>query len=198
MGEKARMSRKEQAEESKNRIYDTAIELFEEKGFEAASIKEIVSRAGVSVGAFYHYFGSKDGVLEENFRRADETFRRLAHGELPDGPAAERIVAYMERYALLVRNDTGLEMCKRLYTPMNKLFVRPGRYMQTELATIFDEGIASGEIPTDLSGTEACEYLFIGARGLVFHWCLKDGSFDIVQAMKTYTLRALRALAPLS
>lgn len=191
------MTRKEQAEESKNRIYDTAIGLFRELGFEETSIKEIVSRSGVSVGAFYHHFGSKEGVLEENFRRADEAFRHLAHEELPAGTATERVAAYMARYAMLVVNDTGLELCKRLYTPLNKLFVRPGRYMQTELADIIDAGIAGGEIVTDLTGAEACEFLFIGARGLVFHWCLKEGSFDIVAAMRTYTLRTLRALAPL-
>jgi AcrR family transcriptional regulator len=215
MDEGRATGRKHRAAESRSRIYEAALEVITEKGFEEASIKEIVARAGVSVGAFYHYFDSKEAVLEENFRLADERFAHLtAHaggetGEAEDGSegeasfllegatAADRIVDYMGRYGRFVEKVTGLDLSKQVYTPRNKLLVKKGRPMQTVLAAIIDEAIHSGELRTDLSADASSEWLFIGARGVAFHWCLKDGSFDLEKAMREYARRALRAIAPL-
>lgn len=206
--------RKLRAMESKSRIYEAALAVITEKGFEGASIKEIVLRAGVSVGAFYHHFASKDAVLEENFRLADERFAHLtsrqAQGEaggeaggesismeLEGATATARIIDYMGRYGRFVEKVTGLDLSKRIYTPRTKLFVKKGRPMQTVLAAIIAEAVESGELKTDLSAEEASDWLFIGARGVAFHWCLKDGSFDLETTMREYARRALRALAPL-
>ena len=49
-------SRDEQRIETRKRIYDAAIELFLEKGFETVTIEDIRKKAKVSVGAFYHHF----------------------------------------------------------------------------------------------------------------------------------------------
>ena len=203
MEQAEKRGRRQQAVESKNRIYEAAIALFAERGFEEASVKDIVARAGVSVGAFYHHFPSKEAILEENFRRADERFSSLnsKDGE-PSEPlegeeAAELVVEYMARYGRFVEKVTGLDLSKRIYTPKNKLFIKRGRPMQTVLASIISEGISSGELVTDLSAEAACEWLFIGARGLAFHWCLKEGKFCLEEAMRDYARRALRALEPL-
>ena len=41
----------------------TALDLFSEKGYEKTTIQDIIDRMGVSKGAFYHYFNSKEDVL---------------------------------------------------------------------------------------------------------------------------------------
>ena len=48
----------------KQEFLDTALELFYEKGYENTTIRNIIDSVGVSKGAFYHYFGSKEEVLE--------------------------------------------------------------------------------------------------------------------------------------
>ncbi len=55
--------RKLQALESRKHILDTALELTKKNGFERTSIQDICREAGVSTGAFYHYFKSKDEIL---------------------------------------------------------------------------------------------------------------------------------------
>ena len=69
MENRTNTTRKEQAEETRNRIYTSAIELMEENGFGNFTIEDISRRAGVSVGAFYHYFDSKNDILAEIFYR---------------------------------------------------------------------------------------------------------------------------------
>jgi len=49
---KKKTARALQAEASKNRIFETAIQIIAEKGFEAASVADICRAAGCSVGVF--------------------------------------------------------------------------------------------------------------------------------------------------
>jgi AcrR family transcriptional regulator len=194
MKEQKKKPRALQAEASKNRIYDAALRLITEKGFDETSIQEICAESACSVGAFYHYFGSKDGILEENFKRADEGFAEFAREELPPADARGRVVAYFARYANLVANEAGLDLSKRLYSCANKHFLRKDGAMQTELTAILDEAVKKGDLSLEISAEKACEWLFIGARGLAFHWCLCDGRFDLIDAMRTYARRALKAI----
>jgi AcrR family transcriptional regulator len=51
------------SEETRTRILQSAMKLFSEKGFDAAGVAEICSTAGVSKGAFYHHFETKQAVF---------------------------------------------------------------------------------------------------------------------------------------
>lgn len=49
---------------TKNMILGSALELFSQKGYDKATIEDIVTNIGISKGAFYHYFKSKEDVVE--------------------------------------------------------------------------------------------------------------------------------------
>jgi AcrR family transcriptional regulator len=51
--------------ETKDKILKAAQDLFSRSGFESASVSEICQSAGVSKGAFYHHFPSKQSVFME-------------------------------------------------------------------------------------------------------------------------------------
>jgi AcrR family transcriptional regulator len=66
------MSRLEdKRQESKNLLVNTALRLFAEKGYGATSIRNIATEADVSLGLLYNYFGSKEELLLEIFRRGN-------------------------------------------------------------------------------------------------------------------------------
>jgi len=54
---------KTKSEATRARIISAALDLFRERGFEAATMREIASRAGVALGAAYYYFDSKDSIV---------------------------------------------------------------------------------------------------------------------------------------
>jgi AcrR family transcriptional regulator len=54
--------------EKQKKIIDSAIKLFAAKGFSSTSIQEIVTESGISKGAFYLYFKSKDALLFSIFQ----------------------------------------------------------------------------------------------------------------------------------
>ncbi|GAA2307411.1 TetR family transcriptional regulator [Streptomyces violaceusniger] len=51
------------------RLLAAATRLFAERGYDRTSVQEIVEAAGVTKGALYHYFGSKDDLLHEIYGR---------------------------------------------------------------------------------------------------------------------------------
>lgn len=59
------MARNKHPEETVNLILDTAFHLFMEKGYEHTSIQDIIDNlGGLSKGAIYHHFKSKEDILE--------------------------------------------------------------------------------------------------------------------------------------
>ena len=54
-------------EEKRRQILDAAVRAFARKGYHACRVGEIAEEAGVAYGLVYHYFGSKDEVLDTLF-----------------------------------------------------------------------------------------------------------------------------------
>lgn len=64
------MAKKYTASEAKHLILDTATDLFIEKGYEKTSISDIVRNLdGLSKGAVYHHFESKEGIIDGVIQR---------------------------------------------------------------------------------------------------------------------------------
>jgi AcrR family transcriptional regulator len=76
--------------ETRQRIVETALALFREHGFDPTTIRDIARAAGLSLGAAYYYFPSKDAIVaayydyvqEEHLARAAAAY--AAHGSLRD------------------------------------------------------------------------------------------------------------------
>ena len=51
------------AEDTRKRIYEAALELFRENGFEQTTMRDIAQKAGVALGAAYYYFASKEAIV---------------------------------------------------------------------------------------------------------------------------------------
>ena len=53
----------QRSEETRSKILEAAIKLFSTRGFNAASVDDICKEAGISKGAFYHHFESKQALF---------------------------------------------------------------------------------------------------------------------------------------
>lgn len=78
-------------EETRQRLCDAALELFAEHGFESTSIRMIAERAGVSLGLLYHYFPSKESLLQELFQQSLVLIQGCFTEAVAEADARERI-----------------------------------------------------------------------------------------------------------
>jgi TetR/AcrR family fatty acid metabolism transcriptional regulator len=56
------------AENKRQRILEAAVRVFARQGYDASPVGDVAREAGVAYGLVYHYFGSKEAVLEAVFR----------------------------------------------------------------------------------------------------------------------------------
>jgi AcrR family transcriptional regulator len=94
------------AEDTRRKIYEAAMELFREKGFEETTMRDIAAKAGVALGGAYYYFSSKDAIVLAFYREMQETSTPLVGGALTDKKKLkERIRAVLDqRLKLLAPN----------------------------------------------------------------------------------------------
>ncbi|MBN1655396.1 MAG: TetR/AcrR family transcriptional regulator [Deltaproteobacteria bacterium] len=193
MKRKALTKRQNQAIETRNQIYDAAIELMDRKGYENITIAEIAKKANVSVGSFYHYFKSKNDILVEIFKRGDDYFAREVAAKLGTESSPKDIVTYFDYYARFCL-DTGLATDRQIYRPTVKPFIKKGRPMLVILNSIITRGQQRGEISKEMSAEEITTMLFVFARGLLFDWCLRDGKYDLRARMRQYIKRIVSTI----
>jgi len=83
--------------DNKTKLLDNACHLFASKGYDAVGVQEVVTSSAVTKPTLYHYYGSKDGllqaILERGFLRLEQSLHSMGayHNDLP---------GYLERMAL--------------------------------------------------------------------------------------------------
>jgi len=161
--------------DTKARILKAALDLFRERGYEAATMRAIAERAGVSLGNAYYYFGSKEHLIQAFYDRT-----HLEHvaavgtklDELKEFKARllwvmrkklETIEPYHRFAALLFRSAADPK------SPLNPFSSesQPVRRESTELFARVVEGVRS--IPKDLR-VELPNLLWLYHMGIVLYW----------------------------
>ncbi|MCC7416200.1 MAG: TetR/AcrR family transcriptional regulator [Acidobacteria bacterium] len=77
---------------SAERILRTALDLFAVKGYDATAVREICEAAGITRPTLYHFYGSKEGVLEALVASGFSHFRTMVEGAIShDGTFRDRV-----------------------------------------------------------------------------------------------------------
>lgn len=186
-----------QAEQTKDKLFYAADALLSEKKYEDITIRDIISRAGVSIGTFYHYFPTKLDVFYETYRVADHYFEEVVAPRLREGTAYENILKFGEYYARYSCDQTHPQLIYLLYNARNPHFNRDYEHGMTGLLTqVIRKGIDSGEIRSEDTAHEITEFLMVSMRGLVYNWATMEQSYDLPQRMAWYLPRLLKAFFP--
>ncbi len=186
---------------TRRRIYKTAIDLFARKGYENVSVEEICRRLGMTKGAFYAHFRSKDQIILEEFMNMDRHYAVVAE-HLPSEASSLEKLRTFNREAIRLMSDLGVTLMKVLYhsqiAPHMKepYLVNPGRNLYLITKRLIGEGQERGEIRADLPPDVLATVLINAFRGQLYHWCLTNGSFDLLEAcerLMDIILRGIRS-----
>jgi AcrR family transcriptional regulator len=93
---------------TREHVLETALDLFRRRGFERATMRDIAKAAGLSLGAAYHYFPSKEALVEAYYEwTQSEHERRVSAGPAP-ADLRGRIAALLGTKLELLRRDRKL------------------------------------------------------------------------------------------
>lgn len=157
-----------------------ALDLFARKGFSETSVLEIVSASGVSKGAFYHYFHSKDEVLEELHNEfLDQELTMAEASNQRGGSSTDRLRQFVHDLVgsiLLYRKNVAVffQEIDRLSPERRRQIESKRRVYQDYLERIVRDGIASGEFRRSLDPTIATLGIF-GLVNYTYRWLREDG-----------------------
>lgn len=92
------MSNQVNKEEKRAAILAAALELFADRGYHATNVPLIAERAGISVGTLYHYFDSKEKVVNELYRKLKREMMDAFWSDFPSAASpSEQFRAYWHR-----------------------------------------------------------------------------------------------------
>ncbi|MGN1003151.1 MAG: TetR/AcrR family transcriptional regulator [Oscillospiraceae bacterium] len=169
--------------ETQKIIFDKAMALMSEKGFQGTTIRDICAEAGIPIGTFYNCYKSKIDILKSIYESGDKYMQEAAAG-LEGKSALEQLHLFARYYAQLNVN-TGVEVMRVLFYPSNEWFAHQ-RPMQKLLYDIIASGQRSGELRQDIATEEIVNYFFDILRGVCYNWCIYGASFDIVKRMESH------------
>lgn len=179
--------RQKQAQETKKTIFNSAIKLFNQKGFNAVTVEEIAQHAGTAKGSFYTYFNTKSDIIIEEFGTIDEYYRKYERNLRRYSTASEKLIAFTRAQMRYVRDQVGLDMIKILYSnnlteaSTDKILINPDRYLNYLIKSIIEEGQAAGEFRTDRSAQELAILFNRAHRAVFLDWGISNNAFDLVK-----------------
>jgi TetR/AcrR family transcriptional repressor of nem operon len=143
--------KKEQYDENRETLLATASRLFRERGIDGVGVAEIAREAGLTHGALYAHFRSKDALASEAFSTGLDMSREAFRGE---GARRKRSVAGYLDYLLspLNRDDPGAS-CPM--TASASEISRHGKDISARFAKGFQEKAGAFEAVLDLSMPDA-------------------------------------------
>jgi AcrR family transcriptional regulator len=194
--------RKIQGTETRRKIFETSLELFNRHGYDNVTIDDICEKIGMSKGAFYTHFKSKDQVVLENFMHLN-SFYDDAINEIPAKKASLEKMFLFQQKVMKNISSIGYEAVKLVYhletaQKKKKSFLISRKISLYRIITsLVREGQKSGEIRNDKSADAIASMLVQMYRGIILDWCLDNGAHDLVSAtngMMPFIYEAIRPM----
>jgi AcrR family transcriptional regulator len=175
--------------ETKERILKTAFRLFIKKGFTDVPINEIISKAGLTKGGFYHHFKSKKQLFIEVIDKyilsytndltemmndlpgSSKDKLRMYFESLPNIEAElkkmlnDKTIAYRSFYLLLMEGIKKFDFLnKRIFLHYDKL--------RQVISGIIDEGKKDGSIKETVQSDIIAQHIITSSEGVILLWVI--------------------------
>lgn len=196
------MAHQTRSDETRARILAAAVECFTRGGYDATGVAEICERAGVSKGAFYHHFPSKQAVflalIEQWLQEVDVPVRATrATGETVQQQLASLAQIVAPVFALAQGQiPMFLEFWRQAAKDPEvwQTTIEPYRRFRAGFAALVEAGIADGSLRPVDPELAALVIVSLGV-GLVVQGALDPAGEDWGQAAEQATRLLLEGLA---
>jgi TetR/AcrR family fatty acid metabolism transcriptional regulator len=196
-------ARADRQADRRQQILAAAVKIFAKKGFHASRVGDIAEEAGIAYGLVYHYFASKEDLLETIFRTTwTEMLARVREVEEAGVPASE---AVRQVTALLLRTwRRDADLVRVLVREVTR-----NQYVEQEIEEISDamdalerivrRGQETGEFRSELDPRLAAVVFYGALEEVLTGWVLgqlPDRDEDIARAEKNVVALLTGGLRP--
>jgi TetR/AcrR family transcriptional regulator, fatty acid metabolism regulator protein len=183
----------------RRQILDAGIRVFARQGFHSCRVSDIADEAGVAYGLVYHYFKSKDQVMNELFtERWSVMLAAIDEVDSNSGTGREKLDAVARFIIDSYRHDPDL--MKVIIVEVTRAANSFGRTHLGEISKAYEkiakivaDAQKSGEFRTDIEPLVASMWFYGAIEQLLSGWVFElipagDGDFDRAREMVVETM----------
>lgn len=161
--------------EKKQNIYETAMRMFQENGYEQTSIRDICREVGITNSTFYHFFGDKLAILLQFYYTILKKYAGyLAHTTENLRTPYQAICDFF----VLSSSDLaqyGIELARQITLNTHRMLsgsypALPAMSMVEQLTDFLKAAKQHGTVSPEADCRADAEYLLLSANGVMFYW----------------------------
>jgi len=181
---------KEEAARTRQDILKSALIVFGEKGFSAATLTQIAAEAGVTRGAIYWHFDNKAELYNTLIENYSAYGAAIGEQAIADGGSFVDILRRIfVRQLQAVEEDPDLRAIMEIHLFKTGLDpelqtallqkIQSGQALLEGISAAMSMGIAAGELRADIDPLEMARAFLAFQNGLIYLWLLSPDSFSL-------------------
>ncbi len=176
--------RKEQAQRTESAILQAALELMREDSFDTVTVRDICKKAGITTGAFYHHFQSKEDLFDKGFAPLDQYIRK-ALSEHPSEDPAVRLEIVLRSYAKFMEDCGELagQYYQRRLICQDVVSIDASRSVRQMMVNCFQQAKEEGMIVLRDDPEWTADFCYRHFRGTVIDWLLARRTYSLIDKM---------------
>ncbi|MGB5161205.1 MAG: TetR/AcrR family transcriptional regulator [Thermoanaerobaculia bacterium] len=188
--------RQQQKAHLEQQLYEVALQLFRDQGYEHTTVQQITDKVGVAKSTFFNHFPSKEHVVVLWYRRL--TLDSLAKLEKHrHASALEAITALTDALAVRAVAEPKLVAVKARIVAASDLLSGEEITLDSQLLAFCREQIAQamerGELTTDLDTEMLAALILTTITGTSHEWVISRHGFDLREALENRVAFLFRA-----
>lgn len=185
---------------AKEKIIDAAWELFQEVGYENATVNDIIKKSGTSRGAFYHHFRAKEDLLFQMAWYFDQGYE----GWLENQPEDQNPITTLYKFLIFtlesVENSKYKDFLSQLYgyevmTDGNRPIIDEQRLYFKTLLSLCADARNKKLISEEWSEYTLARTLAGLGRGLTYNWLLEKCRYSLTRTAERVFKSLLKSIA---
>lgn len=195
---------KEDAEKTRVKVIEAALELFSKHGYSHTTLAMIASAAGFSRGPIYWHFKNKDELYSAVLHYSQEPLEQLVEQSMARQETPLRAIEYLCQhwFSLLLENPWHRQSFEILLNKTELTAEMAGtvrrerkltRLIVRSLTQLIDEGKRLGELP-EQDSEQSATLLYTSLMGVTHTWLLNPKLFSLKKNADVFSARLLKLL----
>ncbi|MEV6645990.1 ScbR family autoregulator-binding transcription factor [Amycolatopsis sp. NPDC051371] len=175
------MARQERAEQTRNAILEAAASRFDAVGFLGASLSDILTEAGVTKGALYFHFKSKedlaDALIDEQFTVSDPL-------ENVENPGLQTVIDLTQGMAASLQSDVRVRASIRLVIEQGSFIAPAANAYKRWIDTIHGcllAAKAAGDLRKEVNPHDLAQFVQASFTGIQLSSQVLTGRTDLLE-----------------
>ncbi len=188
------MARQDRAERTRNAILNAAAEVFDKRGFNGASLSDILAKAGVTKGALYFHFASKEELAQALI---EEQWTDLPGVDYSD-PGLQTLIDMSHAFGHNLWKNVRVRASNRLVGEANFAAPAPGVYRRWNglIEDVLKAAQARGDLRKELDTERVAVWLGGAFLGVQYQSGVLTGHADIHERITDMWEICLPGLVP--